>query len=84
MGLIKPWFVVACPMDFRARIDQFIGDILREVNNSHYLSVAQSTDGLAKSLDNQDWVAVPHHFAFDEAGLGDLTPLGQMLAKYQA
>jgi hypothetical protein len=41
---MKPWFVVACSMNFGARVDKFVGDCSGEFYNFHPFSAAQSAD----------------------------------------
>jgi hypothetical protein len=54
---MESWFMLACSMNFGARVDQFIEDHSGKFDNFHPFSVAQSTGGLAKGFDYQDWVA---------------------------
>jgi hypothetical protein len=51
---MEPWFVLACSMDFRARVDELIGANSGEFNYLHHFSVAQSTGGLVEGVDHQD------------------------------
>jgi hypothetical protein len=54
------WFVLACSMDFGARVDKLIGDRSEKFNDFHPFSVvAQSAGELAKGFDHRDWVALP-------------------------
>jgi hypothetical protein len=66
---MEPWFVSACSMDFRTRVDELIRDGSGEFDNFHPFSVAQSTGGLAKGFDHQNWVSLPQNVAFDEVPL---------------
>jgi hypothetical protein len=75
-------------MDFGTRVDKLIGDGSGEFDGFHPFSVAQSTGGLAESFDHQNWVSLPHNFAFDEVrcipGHGATAPLTQILATFLA
>jgi hypothetical protein len=57
---MEPWFVLACSMDFVARVDKLIGDSSGKFNNFHPFPVTQSTaGGLTKGFDHRYWVALP-------------------------
>jgi hypothetical protein len=47
------WFVLACSVNFGARVDKFVWDCSGKFDNFHPFSVAQSTGGLAKGFDHQ-------------------------------
>lgn len=49
---MEPWFVSACSVNFGTRVDEFVRDHLGESDNFHPFSVAQSTGGFAKCLDD--------------------------------
>jgi hypothetical protein len=63
------WFVLACSMDFGAKIDELIGDGSGYFNNFHRFSVTQIAGGLGKGFDHQDWVSLPQNVAFYEVPL---------------
>jgi hypothetical protein len=49
---MEPWFVLACTMDFGARVDEFVMNSCGKFDSFHPFSVAQSAGGLAKHFDH--------------------------------
>jgi hypothetical protein len=62
---MKPGFVMACTVNFGARVDQFVGDSSVEFYDLHPFSVAQQSPGGF----SEDWVASPYNIAFYEVPL---------------
>jgi hypothetical protein len=44
---MEPWFVSACPVDFRTRVNKLIWDGSGKFDNFHPFSVAQSAGGFS-------------------------------------
>jgi hypothetical protein len=65
---MEPWCVSTRSMTFGAIVDKFVGDCSGKFDDFHPFS-AQSTGGLAKSVDHQDWVALLYNLVFYEVPL---------------